>query len=322
MPGGFEVDMNFYFAPMEGLTDSIYRRTHHRYFPGVDAYYMPFFSPTIHRSLTSREARELPYGDTEGFTAVPQIMTKNTEDFLWAAQQCLDRGYREVNLNLGCPSGTVFSKGKGSGMLRDPGELERFLDCVYARSPLPISLKTRLGVDDPQEFIRLLDIYNRYPVKLLIVHPRVRKDFYEGPVQMELFQYALNRSRNPLCFNGNLTTRNQLNAFSKTFPGVSSVMVGRGLIGNPALLCVQNAAPDTLEQFCDELLDQYIEAFGGSRNAMFRLKENWRYLLCLFRNTEKLGKQLRKTTDIAQYRAITHEIFHTCSMKPELTPDW
>lgn len=250
--------MNFYFAPMEGLTDSIYRRTHHRYFPGVDAYYMPFFSPTIHRSLTSREARELPYGDTEGFTAVPQIMTKNTEDFLWAAQQCLDRGYREVNLNLGCPSGTVFSKGKGSGMLRDPGELERFLDCVYARSPLPISLKTRLGVDDPQEFIRLLDIYNRYPVKLLIVHPRVRKDFYEGPVQMELFQYALNRSRNPLCFNGNLTTRNQLDAFSKTFPGVSSVMVGRGLIGNPALLCAQNAAPDTLEQFCDELLDQYM----------------------------------------------------------------
>ena len=314
--------MNFYFAPMEGLTDSIYRRTHHRYFPGVDAYYMPFFSPTIHRSLTSREARELPYGDTEGFTAVPQIMTKNTEDFLWAAQQCLDRGYREVNLNLGCPSGTVFSKGKGSGMLRDPRDLERFLDCVYARSPLPISLKTRLGVDDPQEFIRLLDIYNRYPVKLLIVHPRVRKDFYEGPVQMELFQYALNRSRNPLCFNGNLTTRNQLDAFSKTFPGVSSVMVGRGLIGNPALLCAQNAAPDTLEQFCDELLDQYIEAFGGSRNAMFRLKENWRYLLCLFRNTEKLGKQLRKTTDIAQYRAITHEIFHTCSMKPELTPDW
>ena len=314
--------MNFYFAPMEGLTDSIYRRTHHRYFPGVDAYYMPFFSPTIHRSLTSREARELPYGDTEGFTAVPQIMTKNTEDFLWAAQQCLDRGYREVNLNLGCPSGTVFSKGKGSGMLRDPGELERFLDGVYARSPLPISLKTRLGVDDPQEFIRLLDIYNRYPVKLLIVHPRLRKDFYEGPVQMELFQYALNRSRNPLCYNGNLTTRNQLDAFSKTFPGVSSVMVGRGLIGNPALLCAQNAAPDTLEQFCDELLDQYMEAFGGSRNAMFRLKENWRYLLCLFRNTEKLGKQLRKTTDIAQYRAITHEIFHTCSMKSELTPDW
>ena len=314
--------MNFYFAPMEGLTDSIYRRTHHRYFPGVDAYYMPFFSPTIHRSLTSREARELPYGDTEGFTAVPQIMTKNTEDFLWAAQQCLDRGYREVNLNLGCPSGTVFSKGKGSGMLRDPGELERFLDWVYARSPLPISMKTRLGVDDPQEFIRLLDIYNRYPVKLLIVHPRLRKDFYEGPVQMELFQYALNRSRNPLCYNGNLTTRNQLDAFSKTFPGVSSVMVGRGLIGNPALLCAQNAAPDTLEQFCDELLDQYMEAFGGSRNAMFRLKENWRYLLCLFRNTEKLGKQLRKTTDIAQYRAITHEIFHTCSMKSELTPDW
>ena len=314
--------MKIYFAPMEGLTDSIYRRTHHRFFPGVDAYYMPFFSPTVHRSLTAREARELPLADTGAFTAVPQIMTKNAEDFLWAAQQCLDRGYREVNLNLGCPSGTVFSKGKGSGMLRDPGQLERFLDEVFAHAPLPISLKTRLGVEDPQEFIRLLDIYNRYPVKLLIVHPRVRKDFYDGPLQTELFHYALDHSKNPLCFNGNLTSRDQLDAFSKTFPGVPAVMVGRGLIGNPALLYAQNAAPDTLERFCDELLAQYIEAFGGSRNAMFRLKENWRYLLCLFRDTDKLGKQLRKTTDIAQYRAITHEIFRTCTMKPELTPDW
>ena len=113
--------MRYYFAPMEGLTDSIYRRLHHKYFPGVDRYYMPFISPTIHRSLTHREDRELPLADSVPFTAVPQILTKVPEDFLWAAQVCRDRGYEEVNLNVGCPSGTVVSKGKGSGMLADPG---------------------------------------------------------------------------------------------------------------------------------------------------------------------------------------------------------
>ena len=120
--------MRYYFAPMEGLTDSIYRRLHHKYFTGVDRYYMPFLSPTIHRQLTHKEDRELPLAETEGFVAVPQVLTKVSEDFLWAARQCADRGYEEVNLNVGCPSGTVVSKGKGSGMLRDVQALDRFLE--------------------------------------------------------------------------------------------------------------------------------------------------------------------------------------------------
>ena len=120
--------MRYYFAPMEGLTDSVYRRLHHKYFGGVDRYYMPFFSPTMHRVLTGKEDRELPIADSVPFVAVPQVLTKVSDDFLWAAQVCRDRGYDEVNLNIGCPSGTVVAKGKGAGMLADPGALDRFLD--------------------------------------------------------------------------------------------------------------------------------------------------------------------------------------------------
>ena len=109
--------MRYYFAPMEGLTDSIYRSAHHAHFGGVDRYFMPFLSPTVHRSLTNREERELPYAQSVPFTAVPQLLTKVPEDFLWATTVCAERGYDEVNLNTGCPSGTVVSKGKGSGML-------------------------------------------------------------------------------------------------------------------------------------------------------------------------------------------------------------
>ena len=312
--------MRYYFAPMEGLTDSIYRRTHHAYFPGLHSYYTPFLSPTVHRQLTPRESRELPPADSVPFRTVPQLLTKVPEDFLWAAQQCRDRGYDEVNLNVGCPSGTVVSKGKGSGMLADPEQLDRFLDAVFAAAPLAVSVKTRLGIADPEEFPRLLEVFNRYPIKELTVHPRVRKQFYDGDVYLDSFCYCQENSRNPVCYNGNIRTLSELNAFEKEFPQVEAVMMGRGLIGNPGMLTGTDAA--TLEAFHNALLEEYLVVFGGSRNAMFRMKENWRYMLRLFEGSEKLGKRLRKTTDLAEYRGIVSEIFHTLPLRRELRADW
>ncbi len=306
--------MRYYFAPMEGLTDSIYRRAHHRYFSGVDRYYMPFLSPTIHRSLTHREDRELPLAGSEAFAAVPQVLTKVSDDFLWAAQVCRDRGYGEVNLNVGCPSGTVVSKGKGSGMLRDPDALDRFLDEIFHGSVLPISVKTRLGLENGEEFPAILDIYNKYPIKELIIHPRVRKQFYNGSVDMELFRYAAQNSKNPLCYNGDLTSLEQIDAICREFPQVKAVMIGRGLVADPGLLCGGTDAA-ALEQFMNALLEEYTAAFGGSRNAMFRLKENWGLLYTRFEGVDKLWKKLRKTTDLAEYKSITAEIFHTLPLK-------
>ena len=302
--------MRYYFAPMEGLTDSIYRRAHHKYFSGVDRYYMPFLSPTIHRTLTHREDRELPMAESEAFTAVPQVLTKVSDDFLWAAQVCRDRGYDEVNLNVGCPSGTVVSKGKGSGMLRDTDALDRFLDDIFHGSVLPISIKTRLGLETAEEFPKILEIYNRYPIKELTIHPRVRKQFYNGTVDMALFRYAAENSRNPLCYNGDLTSMSQIEAIARDFPSVESVMIGRGLVADPGLLCGGTDVA-ALEQFMNALLEEYTSAFGGSRNAMFRLKENWGFLHTRFEGVDKLWKKLRKTTDLNEYKAITAEIFHT-----------
>ena len=314
--------MRYYFAPMEGITDSIFRRTHAKYFSGVDCYYMPFLSPTIHRSLTHKEDRELPMSHSEHFAAVPQILTKVAEDFLWAAQVCADRGYTEVNLNAGCPSGTVVSKGKGSGMLRDLNALDSFLDEVFAKSPLPISVKTRLGIDDPQQFHAILDIYNRYPIKELTIHPRTRKQFYDGAVHMDLFTYALENSKNPLCFNGELRSQIHISNFSKEFPQVNAVMIGRGLIADPGMLTPGGTTREALKTFTDELTENYIEAFGGARNAMFRMKENWSFLRHRFQDSDKLWKQLRKTTDLAEYRCITAEIFHSLPLQDPFIPEW
>ena len=308
--------MRYYFAPMEGLTDSVYRRLHHEYFGGVDRYYMPFLSPTMHQTLTGKEDRELPMADSVDFVAVPQVLTKVAEDFLWAANICRDRGYEEVNLNVGCPSGTVVAKGKGAGMLADPDSLDRFLDAIFEHSPLPISVKTRLGIADPGEFPALLEVFNRYPIRELTVHPRVRKQFYQGDVDMEMFRYASTVSKNPLCYNGNLFSQQDCNKIAAEFPHVEAVMLGRGLAADPGMLC-GGTDVKVMEAFHNALLEEYLVLFGGSRNAMFRLKENWSYWLTLFDNNEKLGKRLRKTTDLAEYRNITAEIFHTLPLKTD-----
>lgn len=314
--------MQHYFAPLEGLTDSIYREVHHRYYPGIDRYYTPFLSPTAHRALTNKEKREIPPVDSLDYTVIPQVLTKNGQDFIWVAQQCADLGYREINLNLGCPSGTVTAKGKGSGMLRDADALDAFLYEIFHDSPIPISVKTRIGFLDPDEFPKLLEIFNRYPICELTVHPRVRAQFYNGPVEIQAFDYAVHNSKNPLCYNGNLCSRSDISDVADTYPQVKSVMLGRGLIADPGMLCPGKNNADTLEAFHNELLERYIENFGSARNAMFRMKENWRHMLCKFENADKLGKQLRKTTDVNEYRHIAQEIFHTLPMRSQILPDW
>ena len=310
--------MQYYFAPLEGLTDSVFRRTHHKYFPGADRYYTPFFSPSSHRALTNRESRELPPADSLGVAVVPQMLTKVSEDFVWMSGVCRDLGYAEVNLNLGCPSGTVTAKGKGSGMLRDLDFLDRFLEEIFAGSPLPVSVKTRIGFEDSGEFSAIMDVLKQYPIKELTVHPRVRTAFYKGSVEMDAFRYALEESPAPVCYNGDLTSLKQVRTIAEQFPQISGVMIGRGLIGDPGMLTPGGTTRQALEGYLNELLETYLVEFGGSRNAMFRLKEHWGLLIHKFEDSEKLWKALRKTTDLSEYRSLCAQILHTLPMREEI----
>ena len=218
------------FAPLDGITKVVFRRVWHRHFGGADRYFIPFFSPTDQHILTQRDRRELDPEANGGLPLVPQVMTRRAPDFLWAAELVEQMGYQEVNLNLGCPSGTVTATGKGSGFLARPEELERFFDEVFASVKLPVSVKTRLGVKEPEEFERLLEIYNRYPIACLTIHPRIQKQFYKGTVHRDWFTWAAERSRNPLCYNGDLVTVEDCGAFAADFPAVGAVMIGRGAI--------------------------------------------------------------------------------------------
>ena len=318
--------MRYYFAPMEGLTDSVYRRLHHKYFGGIDRYYMPFISPTIHRALTHREDRELPVADSVDFAAVPQILTKVPEDFLWAAEQCRDRGYEEVNLNLGCPSGTVAAKGKGSGFLGHTEDLDRFLDEIFNKSPIEISIKTRLGVHDPDEFWPILDIYNQYPIKELTIHPRVQKDMYRNQVRMEHYLKSEQLSRAPLCYNGDLVTAEDCKVLIATHSEIDAVMLGRGLVANPALARQikgqASATADELRAFHEEAYEGFAEMMKSRRNAMIRMKEIWYFHINMFEDAEKHIKQLRKATSPEEYEAAAAAIYRDLPLRSDAKAGW
>lgn len=313
--------MRYYYAPMEGITDATFRRLHHKYFPGVDKYFMPFISPTIHRTLTHREARELPRADSVDFAAVPQLLGKHVEDMLWAVAVCADLGYDEVNINLGCPSGTVVSKGKGSGMLSDLDALDAFLEAIYAKAVLPVSLKTRIGVNDSENWEKILEIYRRYPVKELTVHPRIRKAFYKGDCDLTAFARSVENSPFPVCYNGNVYSLADAEAIAARFPTVESVMIGRGLVADPGMLA-GSTDRQTLKAFLSELSDTYCIVFESKCNAIYRMKDNWHYLISLFEGSDKLWKEMRKSTDYDRFMAIANEIITTLPMRTHPEISW
>ena len=301
------------FAPLDGITKIVFRQVWSQFFSGVDRYFIPFFSPTPHHLMTPRDLREVDYIHNANLPSVPQVMTKNADDFLWACQVLKDMGYTEVNLNLGCPSGTVTAKGKGSGMLRDPAVLDAFLDAVFSHAEGPISVKTRLGVSSPDEFAAILDIYNRYPICELTIHPRVMRQLYRGQADRAAFAEALPRCTMPVCYNGDVTTPEELRALETQFPQLSGIMIGRGFIADPALLRRARggtgASREELRGYLDDLYHGYTELFGSAGCAVSRMKAHWFYLIHRFAGSEKLEKQLRKAREPWEYEVLVNQIF-------------
>ena len=197
--------MKIYLAPLEGITGWIFRSAVHECFGGFDKYFVPFIKPNQMGHFSAREKKDILPDHNRGMYTVPQILTNRAEDFLRTAKKLEEYGYSEVNLNLGCPSKTVVTKGRGSGFLAYPEQLERFLDEIFDKCEIRISVKTRLGMDDPREFERLLEIYNRYPMEELIIHPRVQKEFYKSTPDLGAFAAAADSSRSPVCYNGDIS---------------------------------------------------------------------------------------------------------------------
>lgn len=307
-----------YFAPFEGITGYIYRNVHHKYFGNTDRYYTPFLVTNEIGKLKSKELRDILPENNKNIVAIPQILSNHAEQLIRMAGFLKEYGYEEINLNLGCPARTVVSKKRGSGLLADLDNLDRFLDEVCDGIPTKLSLKTRIGLESPEEFESILEIFNQYPIAELIIHPRLQKDFYKNTPNREVFQMAVKKSRNPLCYNGDIFTVGDYKQAVSEFPEVNAFMLGRGLLRNPDLANEirngKSSDKNTFKAFYDELCMGYQEIMSGDRNVLFKMKEVWFYLGQSFEHADKYLKMIRKANKLTEYQDAVERIFQECNL--------
>ena len=323
--------MEYYFAPLEGITGYVYRNAHHKFFPGTDRYYTPFVAPNYTMHFKAKEKKDVAPENNAGVPVVPQVLSNKADETLWAVEELAKRGYSEVNLNLGCPMPTVARKKKGSGLLKFTDELDAYLDGVFEgvakrpseRPPVRISVKTRLGTDSTQEAEALVRIYNRYPISELIVHPRSREDMYRGVPDREAFLLVLQNSTNPVVYNGNLCCTEDIREIESVCEAagkpIGSVMIGRGFLSDPSLVrqCKGGSliTPKELGEFHEELYRQLGETLPGSAVVLSHMKELWFYMGKLFPDGAKCLKEIRRAGSRVQYEAAVRVLLSSCRIE-------
>lgn len=308
--------MQYYMAPLEGITTYIFRNVYHRYFRDCDRYFTPFLAS---KKLSWKEKNEISPDNNEGYVLIPQILSNNAETFLDIAGQLKSAGYDTVNLNLGCPSGTVVSRKRGAGQLSDTYALDRFLAEIFDKCPMKISVKTRVGMCDTCEWEDILEVYAKYPLEELIIHPRLRDDYYSGKPRLETVRQAVDAGLPfPICYNGDVTSVETGDSICREFPSIDRIMIGRGLLRRPWLISEltdrtgdKMAGSRLLNDFMSELADSYERLYGPGqdRNVLFKLKDVWNHLGMSFDDMDKELKAIRKSDSLSEYRIAVKRFF-------------
>ena len=313
---------NLYFAPMEGITGHLYRSAHARVFGGADRYYAPFIYANPDGHIGGRDAADLAPENNEHITLIPQVLSNDADAFLATAATLKVMGYEEVNINLGCPSKKVSGRGRGAGFLARPDELEFFLDKVFSSAPLAVSVKTRIGVSDEAEFERLLEIFSRFPITELTIHPRLRDDYYTGPLHPAAWHKAAGILKMPLCYNGDLNTCDDFIHCMESTAAPGAVMIGRGALANPALFrMIRGGAPaaaDEIRALHDLLFEGYRREIGSERKVLAIMKEQWQFWRYLMSRQERQQvDRVLRTRSFDEYRSLTEPLFSSLELLRE-----
>jgi len=307
--------MELYLAPMEGITTYTYRNTHAELFGECDAYYAPFIVPTDNERLSMKNLRDI-MPDRNRVNLKVQVMCSTSSAFLEFVRRIKEFGYDEVNLNLGCPSGTVVKKSRGAGALKNTDMLDEMLYGIYNKSDVSVSIKTRTGYYSHEEFDDILSVYSKYPVSKLIVHPRVREEYYRGEPNLESFKKAYEYFKECLCYNGDICSADDYHKIDKAFPDIYGIMIGRGCIKNPAIFREikggKRLSTSELIAFSKVLEERYLNLFESETNTLYKLKEVWMYAITNYPNEQKIIKAVKKASKLAEFNSALSSL-------PELT---
>ena len=310
-------------GPFQGITDAPFRNVFKRHFGGIDKYYTPFFTG-IHKeehakNLQGEEIDPL-YNDVE--TLTPQILSTDAEEILRFAKQCQQLGYKEINLNMGCPFPRVANKKRGCGLLPYPDKVESMLDRVFEQIDIKFSVKCRLGYFSPEEIDAILPIFNKSPISELIIHPRIGKQLYKGEADVECFKALIPYINAPLVYNGDIVSEDSFNRISNAVQPVNQFMLGRGILANPFLAeQIKNDKASThdkterLHNYVIDLYEDRLHHAGGSPKVLGRMKELWSYLMNSFEEPQVVWRKIKKINALKEYEEAVETIFKEIAIK-------
>lgn len=310
-----------YLAPFQGITTNVFREIYTRHFPGVDKLFTAFFTSIENAKSMKSKKVELEQTHHNRIPVIPQILSKDAQEIILFGQLCLEKGFEEINWNLGCPFPRVAKKRRGSGMLPYPETVREILEEAIPKLPLKFSVKCRLGYHSPGEIMDLMPVFNDFPLSELIIHARIGTQLYKGEVNLGAFETAAAQSKIPVAYNGDIFSVKNFQEMNNRFPGVEQWMIGRGLLADPFLPSeikgetISNDKMLILRKFVDDLYVGYRRKMNDRLQAISVMKEVWSYLSLSFDQPGKVFGQIKKCTSFDVYEDAVNGIFKTYSWK-------
>lgn len=303
-------------GPFQGITDAPLRNVFKRHFGGIDKFYTPFFTG-IHKEEHAKnlQGEEIDPRCNDVDTLTPQILSTDAEEILRFAKQCQQLGYKEINLNMGCPFPRVANKQRGCGLLPYPDKVETMLGRVFEEIDIRFSVKCRLGYFNPDEIDAIIPIFNRFPLSELIIHPRIGKQLYKGEADVERFHALIPYINAPLVYNGDIFSVDSFEHIREAVEPINQFMLGRGILTNPFLAeqIKGNDVPDDktnrLHNYLIDLYEDRLRHAGGSPKVLGRMKELWSYLMNSFEEPQVVWRKIKKINALKEYEDAVEEIF-------------
>lgn len=306
----------FYFAPIKGITDRLFRTIYHKHFPYFDAAVAPFINPQRFAGFNDKLLADIIPGTGDEIETIPQLLYNNAEDFINLGRRLEELGYTHINWNLGCPSPMVANKQRGSGLLPHDDRIIELLEAITAELDAKLSLKMRLGFKSSDEIRRLLPRLDQFDLKEIIIHPRLGKQLYRGHADRETFAECRHLTTHSLVYNGDIVTKDDFNDLCTKLSDINRWMIGRGALADPFLLADIKGITIALAErksriraFHDDLYGQLKARLSGPGHLLNRMKQIWAYLIESFPEQQKMLKKIRKVSSEEKYAQVVEELF-------------
>lgn len=300
---------------MQGFTDFVYRKAYSEIFQGIDAFFIPYISVKNNQILKKYEKEIHPENNPQ-IRVIPQVLAGSADEMLFLSKILEDKGYKEINLNLGCPYPMVTNREKGAGLLPHPDKVQKLLSSFFEKSNLLLSVKLRAGLQSANEIEQIIPVLNQFPLTEVIFHPRIAKQLYDGEILNSAFQFAQQNLKHKLVYNGSIVSVDDFTACRQKFPEIDNFMLGRGILMNPFLPAeiknmdiTSKEKPEKLKEFHQLVFKYYSESMDNEGNVLNKMKQFWIYFSYNFTNQRKTFKAIKKASTMNRFKQETHQIF-------------